>query len=173
MLTTERLLLRRIEAGDWREIQAIWKDIDGSELAQYDRKKETDDRSVREHIAIWASYAESREHQFWAVCLEGRLIGFATFHQQEDGAFELGYGFHSAWRGKGYARESIRAILQELRKQGVRKVIAGTALANLGSVRLLAALGFTQYRTETVSFYEDAAGNPIEFLGGWFERLLP
>ena len=172
MLTTERLLLRRIEAGDWRDIQAIWKDIEGSELAQYDRKKETDDRSVREQIALWASYAESREHQFWAACLDDRLIGFASFHLQEDGSYELGYGFHSLWRGKGYARESISAILQELAKQGVRRVVAGTALANRGSVRLLGALGFTQYRTETVSFWEDAEGNPVTFLGAWFARSL-
>ena len=53
------------------------------------------------------------------------------------------------------------------------RATAGTALDNRPSVALLSSLGFTQTATESVSFYQDSAGNPIVFTGGVFEKPLP
>lgn len=171
VLWTRRLTVRRVEAEDWRAIQAIWERQEQSPYARYDRPNDTGDEAVRARIAKWSSFAGSREHLFFAVCLEGAVIGYVVFHAREEG-FETGYCFHDAYHGKGYAGESISVLMDELRRWGVGKLTAGTALDNTPSVRLLTSLGFRLAATEQVSFYQDADGRDIYFTGGIFEREL-
>ncbi len=170
-IRTERLSIRRVAAGDWKAIQAIWADAAQSEYARYDKPNDTGDGAVSRRIARWASFAEGDEHMFFAVCLEDAVIGYAALNRREEG-YELGYCFHSAWHGKGYARESIAAILNRVKERGAHRIEAGTALKNQPSVRLLQALGFRQTGTEPVSFYRNAAGKAIVFEGGVFELTL-
>ena len=120
---------------------------------------------------MWASFADSNEHIFYAVCLQETIIGYLALHQTEDG-YELGYCFHSDYHGKGYAKESISAVLANLKKNGEARITAGTALQNTPSVSLLLSLGFRQIETEKVSFYKDTEGNDIVFDGGIFELIL-
>ena len=171
MIQTERLSIRRVVADDWKAIQAIWADAAKSEYARYDKPNDTSDEAVSRRIARWASFADGDEHMFFAVCLEDHVIGYAALNRREEG-YELGYCFHSAWHGKGYARESISAILRRMKERGASRIEAGTALNNRPSVRLLLALGFRQTGTEQVSFYRDEEGNPIVFKGGLFEMDL-
>lgn len=171
MIQTKRLSIRRVRADDWKAIQAIWADAAKSVYAQYDRPNDLDDRSVSRRIAKWASFADSEEHRFLAVCLQDMVIGYTAAHMGENSC-EIGYCFHSDYHGKGYARESISAILDMLKDNGAVRVTAGTALNNTPSVRLLTSLGFRQIGTETVSFYKDDAGNDVTFEGGNYEILL-
>ena len=171
MITTERLTIRRICADDWKAIQKVWIDFADSEYAQYDRPNDTDDLSVSRRIAKWASFSDSGEHLFFAVCLEDTVIGYIAFNQRKDG-YETGYCFHSDYHGKGYARESFSVLLDLMKAKGVSRISAGTALKNTPSVKLLTSLGFRQIGTEQVSFYKDAEGNDIVFEGGVFELQL-
>lgn len=171
MIKTDRLSIRRVRNNDWKDIQAIWADAAESVYAQYDRPNDLDDQSVSRRIAKWASFADNDEHIFLAVCLQDAVIGYVVFNKRENG-YEIGYCFHSNYHGKGYARESISAILDVMRDKGAVNITAGTALNNTPSVRLLASLGFKQTGTEEVSFYKDAEGNDITFEGGIYELLL-
>ena len=164
-------MIRRVRAEDWRAIQAIWADVAASEYAKYDRPYNLEDEAVRSSIAENASYAESDERMFFAVCLEDAVIGYVPMFKYRD-CYEIGYCFHSDYQGRGYARESLAALIDVLREKGVRLVTAGTALENGPSVRLLVSLGFRQIGTEPVSFYQDEEGRPITFLGGEFGLLL-
>ena len=171
-LKTERLTLRRVAAEDWSAIQAIWADIARSPYAQYDKPKDLADEAVRPRIARWASFSESREHLFFAVCLGGTVIGYIALNRRPD-SYEAGYCFHSSYHGKGYARESLASVLAYAKEQDLTaRITAGTALANTPSVNLLTALGFRLEGTETVSFYRDAEGHPIPLEGGIFVRDL-
>ena len=76
------------------------------------------------------------------------------------------------YHGKGYAKESLLALINYVRELGIKKLTAGTALNNTPSVSLLKSLGFELIETEKVSFYNDADGNDIVFDGGVFELLL-
>ncbi len=139
--------------------------------AQYDRPNDLHDEAVSGRIGKWASFADSREHMFFAVCLDNTLIGYVVLHRHGD-VCELGYCFHSDFHGKGYAKESIAAILEAVKVEGVSLVTAGTALNNVPSVRLLTALGFAQTGTEQVSFDKSEDGTDIVFDGGRFELKL-
>lgn len=170
LLKTERLTIRPIRADDWRGIQEIWKDFACSPFARYDMPHDTADEAVRSRIARWSGFGGSTEHMFFAICLPEGLIGYIAFNQRPSG-HEVGYCFHSAFHGRGYAKESFLALLAFLKSLGMKHIFARTALANDPSVALLKSLGFHQTGTEQVSFYRDADGNDIVFEGGIFERM--
>lgn len=167
LLKTDRLVIRHIVADDWKSIKEIWMDFNASSMSQYDRPHNTDDEDVRTRIAKWAANSGT-EHMFFAVCLGDIVIGYCAFNIRADG-YEIGYCFHSAYHGKGYAKESHSALFDYLGTLGITKFIAGTAINNTPSVSLLKSLGFEPVGTEDVSFYKDAEGNDIVFEGGIFE----
>lgn len=167
-LQTERLMIRHIKENDWRDIKDIWVDFNVSEFARYDMPHNTDDEDVRARIFRWASANSGTEHMFYAVCLDDTVIGYIAFNIREN-SHEIGYCFHSAYHGKGYAKESHLALFDYLRTLGITRFTAGTAIDNTPSVSLLRTLGFEQVGAEKVSFYKDDEGNDIVFDGGIFE----
>ena len=169
LLKTDRLTIRHIVAEDWKSVRDLWVDFNSSAYAKYDTPHMTEDADVQARIAKWAAANSGTEHMFFAVCLEERLIGYAAFNIRENG-YEIGYCFHSAYHGKGYAKESHLALFEYLRTLGITKFSAGTALHNTPSVKLLTSLGFRLVEQEKVSFYKDAMGNDIVFDGGIFEK---
>ena len=171
MIATERLVLRRVNSDDWKAIQRIWKDEADLPFAQYDNIKELDDISVSNRIARWGREANQNEHIFFAVCLQEEIIGYISSNRCDD-AYEIGYCFHSNYHGKGYAKESLSFVISYLQDIGARRLIAGTAIKNIPSIRLLNSLGFEQTGSEKVSFYKDNCGNDIYFDGGIFEMKL-
>lgn len=170
MIKTKRLSIRRVCADDWKAIQGIQADAAKSTFAQFDKPNELDDLSVSRRIKKWASFEKSNKHLFFAVCLQDSVIGYIALNQRQE-SYEIGYCFHSDYHGNGYAKESISALL-EMIAQGVSRIVAGTALKNIPSVKLLLSLGFKQVGTEEQSFYQDAEGKAIVFEGGIYELLL-
>jgi len=170
-IKTERLTIRRIVADDWKIIKEIWVNFNASPLSQYDRPHNTNDEDVRARIEKWAAANSGTQHMFFAICLGDTVIGYSAFNIRENG-YEIGYCFHSAYHGKGYAKESHLALMDSMRALGIKRLTAGTALHNTPSVALLKSLGFRLIETEKVSFYKDADGNEIVFDGGVFELML-
>ncbi len=138
-------------------------DFSQSPYAVYDAPLPTDEGGARDLTKQFA-----RSGLFFAVCLSGQVIGYVGFHEA-DGRYDLGYCFHTAWQGKGYAYESASALLDVLaEKSPGAEFTAGTALDNIPSCRLLKKLGFTCVSTETVSF-----DGRFSFRGGNFVRMAP
>ena len=170
LIKTERTTIRLITEDDWHSIKDIWVDFARSEYALFDRPSCTDDDAVQSRIAKWAAANRAgTDHLFFAVCVGERVIGYCAFNRRPE-SYELGYCFDSAYHGKGFAKESISALLLHLQKMGIDTFTAGTALENIPSVALLQSLGFRQTGTEQVSFYKDENGNDIVFEGGLFEK---
>jgi ribosomal-protein-alanine N-acetyltransferase len=77
---------------------------------------------------------------------EDVVIGDVGFHAPPDdlGEVSVGFGIVPAARGRGYAVEALRAVLEwALRQPEVRCVHADTDLVNLASQRVLAAAGMS------------------------------
>jgi RimJ/RimL family protein N-acetyltransferase len=171
-LQTQRLTLRTITQEDWAALQRIWQDFNATPFAQFDTPHADDAAAVQAQAARWVEKTgQGREHQFYVVSLEETVIGFFALHSRGD-SYELSYAFCAQAQGKGYARESLLALLDYARTQGIHRITAGTGLQNLPSVRLLKSVGFRQVGTEQVSFYQDEEGKPIYFTGGIFSQEL-
>ena len=169
MIKTARTTVRLITEDDWRQVRRILIDFSRSEYARYDRPSDTDEGVVKARVAKWAAANTSgTEHMFYAVCLDETMIGYCAFNKRDSG-YELGYCFDSAYQGRGYAKESISALISHFCQAGIKKYLAGTAINNIPSVSLLNSLGFKLTGTEKVSFYKDADGTDIVFEGGIFE----
>lgn len=159
-IITQRLMIRPFEFGDWPGLQRIALDFQSSPYRYFDHGMPTEDERVQEA----ARYFESTGMWF-SVLLDGAMIGYICFHGEE-GDIDVGYCFHASAHGRGYAFESISALLEFLESTGaVNRFTAGTALDNIPSVKLLKKLGFEQTGEEEVCFYE---GHP--FCGGSFVR---
>ena len=120
-MKTERLTIRPIEESDWQSIQKIWIDFNRSKYVIYDTYKNTDTEDVKKRIAKWEDATRNgKEHIFMVSCLKDLVIGFISLNIRMDG-YEIGYGFLDQYQGKGYAKESLLAIFDYMKKQGVKK----------------------------------------------------
>lgn len=169
-LKTERLIIRHIIENDWKDIQEIWKDEMQSSYGMFDMVKSTEDEAVREHICAWdkANRNHGCGHMYFAICLKKKVIGYVSFNVRKNG-YEVGYCVHSHYQRNGYAKESLLALFRYLQGKGITTFLAGTALENHPSVKLLISTGFKQVGTERVSFRVNEDGENFFFDGGVFE----
>ena len=159
-LNTSRLYIRSLQETDWQEMKNIFSDFNNSRYAVYDKPLPTQDEEAK---SLTINFAES--NLFFAVFLKGssNMIGYVCFHKDEN-KYDLGYCFHSAYHSKGYAYESIKALVEYFINQyGATCFTAGTAIDNIPSCGLLKKLGFICISTEKISF-----DNASSFQGGSF-----
>jgi RimJ/RimL family protein N-acetyltransferase len=76
----------------------------------------------------------------------GAAIGSCAFKgpPDADGMVEIAYGVDPDRRGRGYAKEAARALVDFAREAGARVVRAHTLPENAASIRVLVACGFTR-----------------------------
>ena len=159
-LMTERLLIRPLEAADWRQMQRILADFRQSPWAACDAPMPPEDAE-----RLTAQFAQTGLFYLVRPLEAETAAGYVCFHQAGD-AYYMGYCFHSDGQRLGYAFESISALMARIRAtRGAAVFTAGTALANAPSCRLLEKLGFVCEGEERVSF--DGA---VSFTGGRFVR---
>ncbi|MFD9452603.1 GNAT family N-acetyltransferase [Streptomyces sp. NPDC059985] len=74
---------------------------------------------------------------------DATVIGGAGFHGPADGAgrVTVGYGLVPTARGRGYAGEALRALVEHARRNGAAAVLGDTDRGNTASRRVMAAAG--------------------------------
>lgn len=89
---------------------------------------------------------------------DGHVIGGAGFHgaPDENGEVTIGYGLAPVARGRGYASEALRALLEFARTQGVASVKGDADLDNIGSHRVMTAAGMRLIRVDDQLHYYQA-----------------
>jgi RimJ/RimL family protein N-acetyltransferase len=96
-LETERLLIRRFRAEDWKDLHAYLSDAEVVRYEPYGVFSEED--------AIREALRRAEDTDFWAVCLkDDRLIGniyFAPQQAEEFRTWEIGFVFSAVIRSKG------------------------------------------------------------------------
>lgn len=89
----------------------------------------------------------SKNETIWAVCLKdtGKVIGHVDIRPEHDKKFcvyEIGYIFSPLYKGKGYATEALRKILQHgFENLNAHRIIADSYPENTASWKLLERLG--------------------------------
>lgn len=142
VIETERLHIRNFIAEDWQALQEVIINYQASESAKYEPSWPTSNEEVQ-GIAKWFAAGDD----FLCVCLKatGTVIGLLAIERRKDReeqVHNLGYVFHPAYQGHGYAQEGCRAIMRYVFNQlGAVAIHTGTHPANEASVRLLTKLG--------------------------------
>ena len=159
-LKTFRLCIRNLREDDWSQMKSLFIEFNNSEYAAYDRPLPTEDMEVE---ALTKQFVET--NLFFAIDLldQDEMIGYVCFHKDE-GKYDLGYCFHSAYHSKGYAYESTKALIDYfVQEYGAAIFTAGTAIDNIPSCKLLEKLGFQCVSKEYLSFNDN-----FSFEGGNF-----
>jgi ribosomal-protein-alanine N-acetyltransferase len=160
-IRTERLIVRGFRPGDWRD---LFDYLSLPETFRFEPGEPIDADAAR---ALAGERSEGRT--FWAVELQERptMIGHLYFGAMEPAelrTFELGYIFHPAYQGRGYATEAARALVDHaFAEMGAHRVVANCNPENEPSWRLLERIGFVRegHLRRNIFFRCDAEGRPL------------
>jgi RimJ/RimL family protein N-acetyltransferase len=141
IVTTERLTVRPFDAADVSATYLSWLN-DGEHMRFSNQRFETHTRdSALEYLSSFGGI----DSVFLAIELSdhAQLVGTATvFANVNHGTADIGVMIGSEQEGRGFARESVRAIMEALDTQGFRKITIGTSAQNVGMLRVIESLGF-------------------------------
>jgi RimJ/RimL family protein N-acetyltransferase len=143
-----RIRLRRLRPSDAPALAAYRS---RPEVARY--QSWSDDFSLADAEALTAHEfgVEGEWSQLGVVRDNDLLIGDVGIHF--DGArAEIGFTFAPEFQRHGYATEAVRAVVELLRKRGIREVIGVVDARNVSAIALLHRVGFALQRTETAEF---------------------
>ena len=156
-METERLILRRYEA---RDLEDLYEYLSDPQVVAFEPYKPMNREAVRENLQ-WRMSTE----EMIAVELRdtGKMIGNVYLGKREQNALELGFVFHRAYWGNGYATESCAALVERAFAMGVHRIYAECDPENPGSWKLLERLGFRRegHLRKNVWFWKDEEGQPI------------
>lgn len=145
IIETDRLIIRNFTPDDWQQLQELAVAYNVHPSSQYEGPWPTSDAEVQ-GMARWFASVDSH----LAACLKdgGQVIALVAIERREgqpEPTHNLGYVFHPAYHGQGYATEACRAAMRYLFEvAGAEAILTGTNPENAASVRLLRRLGLSE-----------------------------
>ncbi|QGH62701.1 GNAT family N-acetyltransferase [Serratia proteamaculans] len=144
-LVTERLTLESLTADDWPLFLSLYQDPD---VIRYISDPYSDEGIISRFEARLPAWDKHLDQWLCLVLREkesGEVAGITGFrpmwqpHQQA----EVGYALLPSAQGKGYGKESLRAVLDfGFNACGFHKLTATVTAGNIASRRLLESCGF-------------------------------
>ena len=134
IFTTERLSVRKFLKSDGNDLAEILTDKEVTYFEPYQTF------SFGDAVEEAAKFSETSE--FFAVVLDGKVIGKIYFSKRDHGTYEIGYTFNINYQRKGYAAESMSAFIgYAFNSLCVRRIIAEVDTRNEKSYKLCERLG--------------------------------
>lgn len=158
MLETQRLVIRPFSPEDSEDLYEYLSDPQVVFYEPYEAysKEDCEEEALR----------RSTDSAFLAVCLKdnNKLIGNVYFSKQDFDTWELGYVFNSEYQGKGYAAESVTAVVDNAFKHlNARRIIAMCNPQNAKSWKLLERLKMRRegHLKQNIYFKTDKDNKPV------------
>lgn len=162
-LHTERLHLRKMNVTDSQNLYKIWSDPDVTKFMNI--ASFTNEDQVIEMIEILDELAQEQKGIRLTIIerYSNEIIGSCGFNSIdfESEKAEIGYDIAKSYWGKGYAPESINALLDyAFQTLELNRIEAKVEPENTNSIKVLKKLNFTF--EGTLRQYEKAKGNFID-----------
>ncbi|MGK4044207.1 GNAT family N-acetyltransferase [Heyndrickxia oleronia] len=146
LLTTERLLLRKIHVSDSESLFSIWSDPDVTKYMNIDRF--TDVSQAREMIELLNHLSQENKAIRYSIIKKDTqdIIGSCGYNSLDfdHSKVEIGYDISKAYWGRGYAPEAISSLVHyAFNSLGMNRIEARVEPANKSSVKVLQKLNFT------------------------------
>ncbi|MBR2993107.1 MAG: GNAT family N-acetyltransferase [Clostridiales bacterium] len=153
LITTERLVIRPVEIDDCEAIHRYAGDpsIDMMMFLPNETFEETQ-KFVEFAVSEWAK--EEPEDMEFVVLLNGEIIGGVNLETEIAGIYEIGWIFREDMRGKGYATEAAKALMDyafDVLK--AEKVQAHCDSRNQASEKVMKKLGMTLVDDTAIRYY--------------------
>ncbi len=157
-MQTERLIIRRFDSSDWKDLYEYLSD---EKVAKYEPYEVFTEEGCKTE-----AINRSKDRRCWAVCLKdsGKLIGNVYLSKLDFNTWELGYAFNVNYQGMGYATEASYALVDDVFKNhNAHRVSAMCNPLNESSWKLLERLGMRRegYLIKNIYFKKDKENKPI------------
>jgi len=145
ILSTKRLILRRLENTDTREIFALRSN---SEVNQFlDRQSAATEADAAAFIHKITDLITSGNSFYWAICLKEnpKLVGTICLFDfsANTRTAEIGYELHPFYQHRGIMQEALTAVIYYcLQVMKLKAIIACPSAENQPSIKLLEKNGF-------------------------------
>ncbi|MRG44766.1 GNAT family N-acetyltransferase [Chitinophaga sp. SYP-B3965] len=147
ILTTQRLVLRKLRESDADEVLYLRSHKDIMQYIPRPLQKDRDDaiKFIRDHLEL----TRKNEAINWAITIPGedKVIGMIGLFNVEPENFrcEVGYLLHDNWHGKGIMTEALPAVLDHsFRVLKFHSIAAVIDPGNIASAKLLEKNNFTK-----------------------------
>lgn len=146
VIHTERLVLRQLCDGDRGAMVGL---LMNEEIAKTYMIPELGSVAEAERLFLrLKELSQSDERIVYGIAMDGRLIGLINDCGIDGGSVEIGYVIDPLYRGKGYAPEALRAIIDELFRVGYAEAVCGYFEGNDASRRVIEKSGMTPIKRE-------------------------
>lgn len=147
-LGTERLILRRFTEADLPALFAIYSDEEVNRFLPWFPLRSEDEAPAFFEDRYGNEYRKERGYRY-AVCLKTDNVPIGYVHVGTDDSHDFGYGLRREFWHKGIVTEASRAVVEQLRRDGVPYITATHDVQNPRSGNVMKRLGMRyQYSYE-------------------------
>ena len=147
-LNTERLILRRFETSDSKELFAGY--INQPEFLYYANKQKMKPEDVESYLSYVKGKYEDNGYYNWAITQkeDGRIIGAINLKVEEGDSVLFSYAIDNRFTGRGYMSEALAVVRDyALEKLEVSAFIGGCVTKNIASKKVMEKCGLKYEKT--------------------------
>lgn len=147
-LKTERLILRKFTENDLNDIYRIFSDVDVNRFLPWFPLRTIEEAKIFYIERYEKKYKQEKAYNY-AICLRknNRPIGYINVSMDE--SYGFGYGLSKEFWSKGIVTEASKAVIQQLKTDGIPYITATHDVNNPRSGEVMKKLGMKyQYSYE-------------------------
>lgn len=147
-LKTERLILRKFTENDLNDIYRIFSDVDVNRFLPWFPLRTIEEAKIFYIERYEKKYKQEKAYNY-AICLRknNRPIGYINVSMDE--SYDFGYGLSKEFWSKGIVTEASKAVIQQLKTDGIPYITATHDVNNPRSGEVMKKLGMKyQYSYE-------------------------
>jgi RimJ/RimL family protein N-acetyltransferase len=165
-IVTERLVIRRYTHADIPDVLGFASHPSVARIIS--GNIQVTEEEVKRYIDLQNSYQSFEKDKVFELAIErkedGKVIGLLGLIRQDRGQAEMGWALGVAHRGRGYATEAARALMDYgFNSLGLHRIHADTSTDNVASWRVMERLGMRREGLLRGAVYEE---------GKWVDRYV-
>lgn len=147
-IETERLILRKFEEDDLPSVFKIFSDREVNRFLPWFPLRTMDDAKAFYEERFESRYRQERAYHY-AVCLKSDNVPIGYVNVGTEESYDFGYGLCREFWQQGIITEAGRAVIEQLKKDGIPYITATHDINNPRSGRVMKRLGMKyQYSYE-------------------------
>lgn len=148
VIETERLILRKFTENDLKAFYQIYSDEEVNTFLPWFPLKTMEEARRFYENSCETKYREKNAYNY-AVCLKKDNIPIGYINVSMDNSFDFGYGLRKEFWHRGIITEAGKAVVEQLRKDGIPYITATHDINNPRSGGVMKQLGMKyQYSYE-------------------------
>ena len=139
MLKTERLILRKFTGNDLDALYKIFSDKEVNRFLPWFPLTSMEDARVFYETRLKSGHEDGSYH--YAICQKRDSIPIGYVNVGAGDSYDLGYGLRKEFWRRGIVTEAVRAVVEQMRKDGIPYITATHDVNNPRSGEVMKRVG--------------------------------